>query len=95
MFVLTRCLPYGKSKKMNEEQQGPVAVAYDVSSLFVLSHCVSCVSAWRFLYHVTVSCKGSIVNVLYTNMIAVTSCENQELGDAGELSFIYKLGLSQ
>ena len=37
-----------------------ITILNDVSSLFVLSQCVSCVPTWRFLHHVTVSCKGPI-----------------------------------
>ena len=51
----------GRKRRTGTKQTKKITILNDVSSLFVLSQCVSCIPTWQFLHHVTVSCKGSII----------------------------------
>ena len=50
----------GRKRRTGTKQTKKITILNDVSSLFVLSQCVYRVPKWRFLHHVTVSCKGHI-----------------------------------
>ena len=50
----------GRKRRTGTKQTKKITILNDVSSLFVLSQCVSCVPTWWFLHHVTVGCKGPI-----------------------------------
>ena len=50
----------GRKRRTGTKQTKKITILNDVSSLFVLSQCVSCVSTWRFLHHVTATCKRPI-----------------------------------
>ena len=50
----------GRKRHTGTKQTKKITILSDVSSLFVLSQCVSFVPTWRFLHHVTVSCKRPI-----------------------------------
>ena len=50
----------GRKRRTGTKQTKKITILSFASSLLVLSHCVSCVPTWRFLHHVTVSCKGLV-----------------------------------
>ena len=61
----TKTAMLGCKRCTGTKQTKKITILNDVSSLFVLSQCVSCVPTWWFLHHVTVSCKGPIRHVKF------------------------------